>query len=346
MTHPKSDATTCGPAPADPNCRGDRLESRRCVVAPAGIPGEPGRFIRDCQHPQAYHEHGTRTAYVLDRCRCAPCTVANRLEAQRRRRAIAYGRWTPLVPAEAARQHVQHLRALGLSLKRIATLSGVGYGTVARLVYGDPSRCQPPTARLQHDTQQRLLNVLADVDSIPAGCRVPAAGSLRRVQALVAAGWPLPTLAQRLGRRPGNLRRTMTANTVTAATARQITTLYDELRDRPPPNTTAVERANASRARTEADQAGWLPPLAWEDIDHDNDDQDEGSGQGGEGESWLDEIAIEQGMRGESAGLSHAERDEAIARLTHRGVAASHIATLLGTSSRNVVRRRAARRAA
>lgn len=208
MTHPDTRPATCGPAPADARCRGDRIESRQCVATPAANPDEPGRVIRDCLHRQVHHEHGTRTAYVLDRCRCSPCTAANRVEAQRRRKAIAYGRWTGLVSTEAARQHVQHLRALGLSLKRIATLSGVGYGTVARLVYGDPSRRQPPTARLRHDTQQRLLNVLADVNSIPPGCRVTAAGSRRRVQALVAAGWPLPTLAQRLGRRPGNLRRT------------------------------------------------------------------------------------------------------------------------------------------
>jgi len=344
VTDPDTRPATCGPAPADATCRGDRIESRQCVATPAANSDEPGRVIRDCLHRQVHHEHGTRTAYVLDRCRCSPCTAANRLEAQRRRKAIAYGRWTGLVPAEAARQHVQHLRALGLSLQRIARLSGVGYGTVARLVYGDPSRRQPPTARLRHDTQQRLLNVLADVNSIPPGCRVTAAGSRRRVQALVAAGWPLPTLAQRLGRRPGNLRRTMTANSMTAASARRITKLYDGLCERPSPNRTAVERANAARARTEAAQSGWLPPWAWDDIDH--DDQDNGSGQGSDGESWLNEIAIEQAMRGDSVRLTRAERDEAIACLTIRGVSARHIAALLGTSSRNVVRRRAARRRA
>ena len=35
------------------------------------------RLTRKCSHPQARHRHGTRTAYVKDRCRCTDCTAAN-----------------------------------------------------------------------------------------------------------------------------------------------------------------------------------------------------------------------------------------------------------------------------
>jgi len=168
----------------------------------AGIPNERRRLIRDCAHQQSHHEHGTRKAYVLDRCRCEPCTAANRFEAQRRRKAIAYGRWQGLVPAGAAREHVQQLRSVGISLQRIATSSGVGYGTVARLAYGNASSRQPPTERLRHDTEQRLLKMRAGAGTVPPGARVEATGSRRRLQALVAAGWPLPTLAQRLAEAP------------------------------------------------------------------------------------------------------------------------------------------------
>lgn len=311
--------------------------------ARAGIPDEGGRLMRDCAHPQSHHEHGTRKAYVLDRCRCQSCTAANRFEAQRRRKAIAYGRWQGLVPAGAAREHVQQLRSVGISLQRIAILSGVGYGTVARLAYGNPSSPPPPTERVRHDTEQRLLNLPVGAGSVPAGARVEATGSRRRLQALIAAGWPLATLALRLGRRPGNLRRTMNANLITDASARRISTTYDELRNVPPPGHTAVERARASRARVTARESGWLPPWAWDDIDGDTDDlameQDELEGS-------LDEVAIEQVIRGESIRLTRAERDEVITRLTNRGLSARRIADLIGTSSRNVVRRRAAQRAA
>lgn len=36
------------------------------------------RVARECEHPGHPHRHGTRVAYVLDRCRCEPCTAANR----------------------------------------------------------------------------------------------------------------------------------------------------------------------------------------------------------------------------------------------------------------------------
>lgn len=309
----------------------------------ARILDERGRLMRDCAHQQSHHEHGTRKAYVLDRCRCESCTAANRFEAQRRRKAIAYGRWQGLVPAGAAREHVQQLRSVGTSLQRIATLSGVGYGTVARLAYGNASSRQPPTERLRHDTEQRLLNLRAGAGTVPPGARVEATGSRRRLQALVAAGWPLRTLAQRLGRSPGNLRRTMKANLITDACARRISRTYTELHNVPPPGHTAVERARASHARATAREFGWLPPWAWDDIDGDRDDlaieEDELEGS-------LDEIAIEQAIRGESVQLTRAERDEVITRLTNRGLSARRIAYLIGTTSRNVVRRRAAQRAA
>lgn len=34
------------------------------------------RPTRDCQCKRANHQHGTRTAYVVDRCRCDPCREA------------------------------------------------------------------------------------------------------------------------------------------------------------------------------------------------------------------------------------------------------------------------------
>ena len=41
------------------------------------------RPTRDCQCKRANHQHGTRTAYVVDRCRCDPCREAARIyEAQ------------------------------------------------------------------------------------------------------------------------------------------------------------------------------------------------------------------------------------------------------------------------
>jgi len=121
--------------------------------------------------------------------------------------------------------------------------------------------------------------------------------------------------------------------------------LYDELRHLTPPRRTPQERAGVEQARTFARQHGWLPPRAWDDIDSDPD-SDEQDLDIEEPADLLDEIAVERAMQGDRVRLTGAERDEAIARLTARGVSACRIAELLGTSSRAVTRRRAARRTA
>ena len=108
------------------------------------LDAKPETPVRCCLHVQVQHEHGTRAAYVLDRCRCTPCTAANTAQARRRSTAIAYGTWPGLVDAERARTHLRALRAAGLSLQRIAELSGIGQGTVNALVYGAPSRQAKP----------------------------------------------------------------------------------------------------------------------------------------------------------------------------------------------------------
>ncbi len=236
------------------------------------------------------------------------------MEAQRRRKAIAYGRWQGLVPADVAREHVQQLRSVGFSLQRIAALSGVGYGTIARVAYVDPSRRQPPSERLRHDTEQRLLNLRAEAGTFQPGARVEATGSRRRLQALMAAGWTLATLARHVGRSPANLRRTMHAKMVNDASARRIATLYDELHDVAPPGRNAGERAKASRAKAAARESGWLPPWAWDDIDH---ERDELAIEEDELGPSIDEIAIDKAMQGESVRMTSAERDEVIARLTN-----------------------------
>lgn len=349
---PESRSSSPIPAPDDVEDRNqDRSASKRDSAFEstgqdyAGEAETTDRPIRNCQHHCVRHEHGTRVAYVADRCRCLACTDANRRDAKRRRTAIAYGKWTGMVDAAPSRAHIAQLRATGLSLQGIAAQSGVGYGTIARIIYGDPSRKQPPNARVRTDTQRRLLEVRIETVELTDRSRIDAAGTRRRLQGLAALGWPLPTLALRLGRSPGNLSRTLTAATVTVANARAIAALYDTLHDTLPPTRTPSEQAAAAKTRAQATHAGWLPPLAWDDIDSDQDAQVHHFDEPNDDHAWLDEIAVERAMNGDRVRLTRLERDEAIARLTRRGVSARCIAELLGTSSRNVVRRRRAQRA-
>lgn len=96
--------------------------------------------------------------------------------------------------------------------------------------------------------------------------QVDATGTRRRLQALMRCGYSLPVLAARLGCSRQELRRKLhERGTVTAATARAVADLYDDLWDQPPPGSSRQEKCSASRSRNYARERGWPPPAAWDD---------------------------------------------------------------------------------
>ena len=104
-----------------------------------------------------------------------------------------------------------------------------------------------------------MLNIgIGDAGRAPRS-RVDATGTRRRLQALIAIGWPL---ADQLSRRPNSLCRSMTGELVTARTAQQVASLYERLWRARPPQATSEQRATADAARAHAAAQGWLPPLA------------------------------------------------------------------------------------
>ena len=299
-----------------------------------------GGVVRDCLHVRVRHEHGTRAAYVQDRCGCGPCTAANTEAERRRSTAIAYGTWSGLVDAAAARGHVQSLRGQGLSLKRIAQLSGVGQGTLNALVYGEPARGRRPLSQVRPDTERRLLAVRFQVSAVPPGHRVDATGTRRRLQALATLGWSVTSLAARSDLALRTLRRALTTTTVTANTARTVGRLYDQLRAEPAAQRDPRDQAAAARSKARAQHAGWRGPLAWDDIDIDPEDDPTALELPSSPTVWVDVVAVERAMRGERLQLTAPERRDAVSRLTSRGLSARCIAELLHTTVRTVTRLR------
>lgn len=275
---------------------------------------------------------------MLDRCGCAPCRAANAVAERRRSTAISYGTWTGLVTAAPAREHVLVLPGQGLSVPPIAALAGVGHGTVSVLVYGVPTRRQPPPAQIRAETEQRLLRSQLDSGRAPRRRdrhSPPPAGAGDDGLVGVDAARHGAVLER-------TLRRALSSHTVRADTARAVAAVYDELHRTQPPRRTAHERTVADRARRHPLQAGWLPPVAWEDLDSDPDEPDVAPDHG----EGLDEIAVERAMSGQLVPLTGDERREAVARLTRRGLSARRIAELLHTTSRTVTRLRSSCRAA
>ncbi|MFJ8023337.1 hypothetical protein [Streptomyces sp. NPDC096311] len=91
-----------------------------------------------------------------------------------------------------------------------------------------------------------------------------SAGSIRRVQALAVAGWPLARLARETGQSPTSMTRLMTATTVPVETARAVAAVYARY-SMASPGLCGVPLIHARAARERATAAGWAPHGAWDD---------------------------------------------------------------------------------
>lgn len=200
--------------------------------------------------------HGTRSSYVRG-CKCADCRAANARYTKVAKYRSDKGIST-LVDAQPVREHLAMLRAHGVGKRTIAQRAGVAQTVVNRLIGIDNSR---PARRVHPDTARKLLAVT--LDDHADGAFVDGTGTRRRLQALVAIGWPQAHLAARIGWSPSNFGVLIhDRELVTAATAGLVRDLYDDLSMQPGPS---------ERARTYARKRAWAPPLAWDDIDNPHD---------------------------------------------------------------------------
>jgi transposase-like protein len=308
---------------------------RARAAAQARAARAAGGIRRDCQHPGGPHQHGTRTAYVKDKCHCRPCMDANAAASRTRDRDLTYGRWHPYVDANIVRAHLEVLRGAGLGRLQIAQLSGVSARWLGVIINGDHGRLQ---AHVREDTARRILAVQPDQANLAPNRKIDGTGTRRRLQALVALGWPVTWLARRLGRHATNLRRALHSDEVTARTAADVTRLYEHLEHtRPQPDTPRGRRAIAD-ALALAAKHNWLTPGAWDDIDHDP----EPPAPTPRDAEHVDALAVAFVLSGEirPSQLTPAEQAVAVQLLTERGKSVRDIAEQLATSTRTVSRRR------
>jgi hypothetical protein len=288
----------------------------------------------------------TRVAYVKDRCRCSDCTAANTAAGRAVHRAQIFGRRRPFVDSAPVRKHIRALRAAGIGVEQIAMLAGISTSHVRELGHHVRDG-RPGVRRVRPETAHQVLRIRVDQANRAPRSLVIATGTRRRLQALIAVGWPHDQLAARLGRSSAGLRRSMLSDSVTAQTAQDVSALYEQLWNLRPPQSTDDQRAAADAARAFAAERGWRPPLAWDDIDTDPDPQHHTERVETDGD--LDEIAIERALAGDSVRLEHltaAEQDEVVRRLTERGKSIRDIAQQLATTKRTISRRRASINAA
>lgn len=86
---------------------------------------------------------------------------------------------------------------------------------------------------------------------------VPSVGTIRRIQSLMALGWPAYTLSAMLGWERSWTSKVLRGNGwVRASTAADVAALYVRLQLTP---------GTSGRARNHAHRNGWVPPFAWDE---------------------------------------------------------------------------------
>lgn len=181
---------------------------------------------------------------------------------KRRTLAIYRGTWESPVPADVVRDHIAVVRAeTGMTFWQFATVAGVHVNYLEYMARAGPKVVTAAVAR-------RVLAVTADT-VVPAGRRIPAMGTARRLQALAVMGWSGPRVAEATGMSEDTMRRIRRNEYpyVFRSTAERVDAAYRNMWNAPPPDDTPVRRAVIDRTRQAALAAGWAPPAAWDNID-------------------------------------------------------------------------------
>ncbi|MFD8949411.1 hypothetical protein ACFV0B_11210 [Streptomyces xanthophaeus] len=127
---------------------------------------------------------------------------------------------------------------------------------------------------IHRTTETRVLSVEPLTGSIRVGTRVPALGTIRRLRALAADGWPAAELARRCGKHTQFI-VFLQGNAETAKVrmwvADYVSVLYSQLEGRKP-EAEGVPPHIAERARSLAASKQWTGSAWWADDEVDNPD--------------------------------------------------------------------------
>lgn len=204
--------------------------------------------------------------YKLDGCRCYTCAWAVAQYNDVREHAMRCGTWRPYVDAAPVRAHLLRLREAGLGLRQVAQLAGVDRKRLQSILNGRPERGTGPQEKCRPALVAKVLAVEPTVDNLPPSLPVDATGTRRRLQALVARGFPQSRLSSEMGLTGDNLTIVLNGHQqqVFARTARAVTALYARLWDADPAEHGATPGGMA-HAAARARRLGWAPPAAWDD---------------------------------------------------------------------------------
>lgn len=155
---------------------------------------------------------------------------------------------------------------------------------------------------------------------------IPAIGTTRRIHALQRLGWSIPVIAEHLDMAARQLWWTTTQTLVTRQVAERVAEVYEALSMSLPATDTKGQRISVSKVRTHAERMGWLPPLAWDDIDR--DPEPPAALYSGPG---IDPVVVMRLLEGDRNVTSNAaEKDEAMRQWRADGGSERELCIVLG----------------
>lgn len=120
--------------------------------------------------------------------------------------------------------------------------------------------------RVQARVERKVLSIPVP-ERVIAGGTIPAIGTIRRLQALAAMGWPFTMIGPMLGHHERYPSQLMRRTVVLSSTAAKVDEVYRELAMKPGPS---------DWVRTVARGKGWQTAFAWDDIDNPGEAPDVG----------------------------------------------------------------------
>lgn len=184
---------------------------------------------------------------------------------------------------------------------------------------------------MQREFADAVLSVRVSFETLRPGALIDATGTRRRIEALQCSGYSQSWIAERIGMDPPNFARVAKCDRVKVSTRNSIAAVFDEFVLVPRSSDVWHERTSISRTLNHARRSGFVPALAWDDIDFDV------SPAVADGDV-IDDIAVELASSGVQVRLTPLERREAVRRAYALKLSDQQIADRIGCTDATVLR--------
>ena len=142
--------------------------------------------------------------------------------------------------------------------------------------------------------------------------KVNSIGLRRRIQALNCLGWSNYAIAAQAGVGREQIRQWCLRDTVYRGSHDKVAAVYEALSMTLPPERVRFERMDVTRTRNRARRLGFVPPLAWDNIDDPTERPKLGNAPKRRDE--VDEVNVQRLLDGQRVTSTKAEKDEAMRR--------------------------------